>query len=82
MGMVSSVSVIFATRDTYSCCSNKGDLVNLEEKILPINLKGIEKGQDISGFGIVKYSVRSESGRMISLQYQAYYVPGLQNIYT
>ena len=32
MGMVSSVSVIFDTGDTYSCSSNKGDFVKLEEK--------------------------------------------------
>ena len=42
MGMVSSVSVIFDTGSTYSCSSNKGDFVNLEEKtflnlILPAN---------------------------------------------
>ena len=33
IGMVSSVSVIFDTGDTYSCYSNKRDFVNLEEKI-------------------------------------------------
>ena len=77
MGMVISVSVIFDTGATYSCSSNKRDFVNLEYKTLPINLKGIAKGFDISGFGIVEYSVRSESGRMIALQDQAYYVPGL-----
>ena len=32
MGMVSSVSVIFDTVDTYSCSSNKVDFVKLEEK--------------------------------------------------
>ena len=79
MGMVSSFSVIFTTGDTYSCCSNKGDFMNLEEKILPINIKVIAKGLEISGSGIVKYSIRSESGRMIALQDQAYYVPGLPN---
>ena len=77
MGMVSSVSIIFDTRATYSCSSNKGDFVKLEEKKLPRNLKGIAKGLEISRFGIVEYSVRSESGRMIALQDQAYYVPGL-----
>ena len=51
--------------------------MNLEEKIFPINIKGIAKGLDISGFGIVKYSVRSESGRMIALRDQAYYVTEL-----
>ena len=40
-------------------------------------LKGTAKGLEISGFGIVEYSVRSESGRMIALRDQAYYVPGL-----
>ena len=77
MGMVSSVSVIFDTGATYSCSSNKGDFVKLEEKKFPRKLKGIAKGLDISGFGIVEYSVRSESGRIIALRDQAYYVPGL-----
>ena len=53
MGMVSSVSVIFDTGATYSCSSNKGDFVNLGEKTFPRRLKGIEKGLEISGFGIV-----------------------------
>ena len=51
--------------------------LNIEDKTSPRNLKGIEKGLEISGFGIVKYSVRSEGGRMITLWDQAYYVPGL-----
>ena len=59
MGMVSSVLVIFDTVDTYSCSSNKGDFVKLEEKTFPRSLKGIAKGLEISGFGIVEYSVRS-----------------------
>ena len=29
------------------------------------------------GFGIVEYSVRSESGIIIALRAQSYYVPGL-----
>ena len=77
MGMVSSVSVIFDTGATYSCSSNKGDFLKLEEKKFPRKLKGIAKGLDIFGFGIVEYYVRSESGSMIALQAQAYYVPGL-----
>ena len=77
MGMVSSVSVIYDTRDNDSCSSNKGDFVNLEEKTFPINLKCISKFLEIYGFGIVEYSVRSESGFMIALRAQAYYVPGL-----
>ena len=51
--------------------------LKLEEKKFPRKLKGIEKGLEISGFGIVEYSVRSESGSMIALRAQAYYVPGL-----
>ena len=51
--------------------------MKLEEKKSPRNFKGIAKGLEISGFGIVEYSVRSESGRMIALRVQAYYVPGL-----
>ena len=77
MGMVSSVSFIFDTGATYSCYSNKGDFVKLEEKTFPRKLKGIAKGLDIYGFGIVEYSVRSESRCMIALWDQAYYVPGL-----
>ena len=77
MGMVRSVSVIFDTESTYSCSSKKGKFVKLEEKKFPRKLKGIAKGLEISGFGIVEYSVRSESGRMIALRDQAYYVPGL-----
>ena len=77
MDMVRSVSVIFDTGDTYSCSSNKGDFVNLEDNMFPRNLKGTEKGLDIYGFGIVEYYVRSESGSMIALRGQAYHVPGL-----
>ena len=77
MGMVSSVSVIFDTGGTYLCSYNKGDFVKFEENKFPRNIRGIVKGLVISGFGIVEYSVRSESGRMIALQDQAYYVPGL-----
>ena len=77
MGMVRSVSVIFDIGANDSCSSNKGDFVKLEEKTPPRNIKGIEKGLEISGFGIVEYSIRSESGRMIALRTQEYYVPGL-----
>ena len=77
MGMVTSVSVIFDTVSTYSCSSNYGDFVNIEYKMPPRKLKGIAKDIDISGFGIVEYSVRSESGLMIALWDQAYYDPGL-----
>ena len=77
MGMVSSVSVIFDTGAAYSCSSNKGNFLKLEEKTFPRNIKGTAKGLEISGFGIVEYYVRSESGRMIALRDQAYYVPGL-----
>ena len=77
MGMVGSVSVIFDTGATYSCSSNKGYFVKLKEKNFPRKIKGISKDLEISGFGIVEYSVRSESGSMIVLRAQAYYVPGL-----
>ena len=56
MGMMSSVSVIFDTGATYSCSSNKGYVVKLEEKASPRKLKGIAKGLEISGFGIVYHS--------------------------
>ena len=75
MVMVSSVSVIFDTGDNYLCSSNKGDFVKLEEKKLLRKLKGIANDLEIYGFGIVEYSVRSESGSMIALRDQAYYVP-------
>ena len=74
---MSSFSVIFDTGANYSCSSNKGDFVKLEEKTPPRNIKGTAKGLEISGFGIVEYSVRSESGHMIALRDQAYYVPRL-----
>ena len=80
MGMVSSFSVIFDTGATYSYSSNKGDFVKLEEKTFPRNLKGIAKGLEIFGFGIVEYSVRSESGRIIALWDEEYYVPGLPKV--
>ena len=43
-GIVSSVSVLFDTGATYSCSSNKGDFMKLEEKKFPRKLKGIAKG--------------------------------------
>ena len=51
--------------------------MNIEEKNFPRKLKGVSKGLEIFVLGIVEYSVRSESGRMIALRAQAYYVPGL-----
>ena len=51
--------------------------MNLEKKTPQRRIKGIAKGLEISVFGIVEYSIRSESGRMIALRAQAYYVPGL-----
>ena len=51
--------------------------MKLEEKKFPRKLKGTEKVLEIYGFGIVEYSIRSESGRIIALRDQAYYVPGL-----
>ena len=54
-----------------------GGNVRLEENMLRRNIKRISKGLDIYGYGIVKYSVRSESGHIIALWDQAYYVPGL-----
>ena len=61
MVIVISVSLIFGTGATYSFYSNREDFVNLEDKKSPRNLKGIAKGFEISGFGVVVYSVRSES---------------------
>ena len=50
--------------------------MSIEEKTFPRKLKDIENVLDISGFGIVEYSIRSESGLTIALRAQAYYVPG------
>ena len=47
----------------------------------PRNFKGIAKGLEIFVFGIVEYSARSESGRMIVLWVHAYYVPDLSNYF-
>ena len=55
MGMVRSLSVIFYTGANYSYSSKKGDFVKLEEKTPPRNIKGIAKGLDIYGSGIVEY---------------------------
>ena len=77
MGMMISISVIFDTGSTYSCSSKKEGFVNHEDKMFPIKLKGIANCIEISILGIVKYSVRIESGIMILLQDQVYYVPGL-----
>ena len=51
--------------------------MKLKKNIFPRNPKGIAKCLDISGFWIVEYSITIESGRMIALQDQAYYVPRL-----
>ena len=51
--------------------------MKLEEETLTRKLKGTAKGLEIYGFWIVEYYVRSESGRIIALRDQAYYVPGL-----
>ena len=51
--------------------------MNIEYKTFPRKLKVIAKALEISGFGIVEYSVRSDSGCMIALRDQAYYVPRL-----
>ena len=55
----------------------KGRFLKLEEKTSPRKLKGIAKCLDIYGFGIVEYYAISESGRMIALRAQAYYVTEL-----
>ena len=55
----------------------QGRLCEAWREYFPRNIKGIEKGLEIYGFGIVKYSVRSESGRMIAIRAQSHYVPGI-----
>ena len=49
----------------------------LEERTFPRKLKGTEKGLEIYVFGIFEFSFRIESGRMVALRAQAYYVPRL-----
>ena len=75
--MVSLVSGIFDTEDSYLSYSKKGGFVDLEEGIYPGKLKVITRGLEISVFVVVDYSLRSESGCMIVLGYQAYSVTGL-----
>ena len=77
IGLVRSVSVIFVTEATYSCYSNKGDFLEIEEKMSPRNIKGTAKGFYIPGLGIVEYSVRSENGRLVADQDHAHCIPGL-----
>ena len=72
MAMMILVLFIFDTVYTYLCSSYKGDFVKLDKKTFPINLKGIAKGLEIFEFGIVEYSVWSESGNIIALRNQAY----------
>ena len=48
--------------------------MKLEEKTLPRKLKGVAKGLEIYGFGVVEYSVRSEIGGMIALRSQEHCV--------
>ena len=49
--------------------------MDIEEKIFLRNFKGIEKDLEMSRFGIVEYSIRSESRHMIALWDQTCYVP-------
>ena len=51
--------------------------MDLEENMFPRNSKVTAKGLEVPGFGIVEYPVKSESGRIIALRDQEYYVPGL-----
>ena len=51
--------------------------MGIEDNMFPRNLQGTAKGLEMSVFGIVKYFVSSENGRMIALRAQAYYVTGL-----
>ena len=48
-----------------------------EKKTFPRKLKSTSKGFELYGFGIVEYSIRSESGRMIKIWAQEYSVAGL-----
>ena len=55
----------------------KGRFLDIEDKTLPRNLNFISKGLGIYRFIIFDYYVSSESGLMIALKNQAYYVPDL-----
>ena len=66
--MMKTVSVIFDTGATYSRSSYKGGFVYLGWKKFPRKPKSAAKCLEIYGFRIVKYSFRSESGRIIVLQ--------------
>ena len=63
-------SVLFGTGCTYLCYLNKVNVVYFGEKEFLINPKGIAKVLNTSVSGIIEYSVRSESGCMVALQYQ------------
>ena len=67
MEIIKVVSVIFYTEYNYSCSSDKGNILNIEESKVQIKLKDVSKGLDIYGFEFVEYYVRSEIGHMISL---------------
>ena len=51
--------------------------MKLEEETFQINIKVIEKGLQLYGFGIFEYSIRSESLHIIALRDQSYFFPGL-----
>ena len=78
MVTIRAVLIIFYTRANYSCSSNKGYFWGLEEIIFLSKIKDISKGLEISWFGIVDYSLRSESGQTIPLWDQEYYVLWLE----
>ena len=80
MGIMTSVSVIFNNGYTYSFSSIKAYFVDLEENKFPIKLEVIAKGLEISGFGTVEYSARSEIGHIIALDYWSYYISRLKII--
>ena len=42
--------------------------MDIEESQFTRKIKGIYKGLDISGFGIVEYYFRSENGNIVELQ--------------
>ena len=74
--MMRSALVIFDTGATYLCYSNKINVLDIEEDKSTINIKGITKCIGFYVFGIVGCYVRIETGCIIVLWYQEYYVSG------
>ena len=58
MGMMRSVSLIFDTRSSYLCSSNRVNFVELVENKSPRNIKVVSKVLEVTAFIIVDYFSR------------------------